>query len=73
LLSGPRYDLIVLVSKKPGRPQLYKRRFNFLVSKEQDDALKALFRRDGISPSEAVRRALGDYLKKKGVLNKTQK
>jgi hypothetical protein len=58
------------VTKTPGRPQLYERRFNFLISKSQDNALKSLQRRDGISPSEAARRALTDYLQRKGVLKK---
>ena len=61
-----------LVAKKRGRPGLYERRFNFLISSEQDAALKALHLRDGISPSEATRRALSEYLIKKGVLRKTK-
>ena len=61
------------MKKKPGRPALYERRFNFLVSKDQDDALRALHQRDGISPSEATRRALTDYLQRKGVLKKAKR
>ena len=60
------------MAKKRGRPTLYERRFNFMLSTEQDAALTALHRRDGISPSEATRRALSDYLRKKGVLRKTK-
>jgi hypothetical protein len=58
------------VAKKRGRPTLYERRFNFMLSPEQNAALKALHHRDGISPSEATRRALTEYLTRKGVLKK---
>jgi hypothetical protein len=40
------------------------------MSPEHDAALKALHARDGISPSEATRRALTEYLTRKGVLKK---
>jgi hypothetical protein len=61
------------VTKRRGRPTLYERRFNFMLSPEQDAALKALHRRDDISPSEATRRALDGFLTRKGVLRKAEK
>lgn len=61
------------MKKKRGRPALYERRFNFLISKDLDEALKKLHQRDGISPSEATRRALTDYLQRKGVLKKANR
>ena len=60
------------MAKKRGRPTLYERRFNFILSPEQDVALKALHLRDGISPSEATRRALTAFLTRKGVLRKAK-
>jgi len=60
------------VAKKRGRPSIYERRFNFMLSPEQDTALKALHLRDGISPSEATRRALDMFLIQKGVLRKAK-
>jgi hypothetical protein len=60
------------VAKKRGRPVQFERRFNFLISPEQDAALKALNVRDGISPSEAARRALSAFLTEKGVLKKSK-
>jgi len=60
------------VVKKVGRPATFVRRFNFLISPEQDAALKALHERDGISPSEATRRALTAYLIERGVLKTTK-
>jgi hypothetical protein len=53
--------------------RVYKRRFNFLISHELDRALTTLKERDGTPPSETVRRALTDYLRRKGVLKKTTK
>ena len=64
---------LVHVAKKRGRPIIYARRFNFMLSTEHDTALKALHLRDGISPSEATRRALTEYLRKKGVLGNTKR
>jgi len=61
------------VAKKRGRPTLYERRFNFMLSAEHDTALKALHLRDGISPSEATRRALTEFLTRKGVLRRTKR
>jgi ribosomal protein S15P/S13E len=43
-----------------------------MLSPDQDAALKDLHRRDGISPSEATRRALSDFLIRKGVLKKAK-
>jgi hypothetical protein len=49
------------------------RRRNFFISAELDSALEALKRRDGMPESETIRRALTDYLKRKGVLKKAKK
>jgi hypothetical protein len=48
------------------------RRRNFFISAELDRALEAIKKRDGVPESETIRRALTDYLKRKGVL-KTKK
>jgi hypothetical protein len=61
------------VAKHPGRPKQFERRFNFLVSKAQDKAMKLLQARHGTPPSETARRALDAYLKGKGVLKKTKR
>jgi hypothetical protein len=45
-----------------------KKQYGFLISPELAAGLKALKERDGIAESEAIRRALDDYLRAKGVL-----
>ena len=44
-----------------------KKAYTFMIDPELDAALKALKARDGASEGESIRRALVDYLKKKGV------
>ena len=44
-----------------------KKRYTFMIDPELADGLKTLKERDGASEGESIRRALVDYLKKKGV------
>ena len=44
--------------------------YNFYIDPELADGLKRLKERDGIPEAETVRRALNDYLVKKGVVKK---
>jgi metal-responsive CopG/Arc/MetJ family transcriptional regulator len=43
------------------------RRYNFFLPDDLDRALDVLKERDGISESEAIRRALTEYLKRKRI------
>ena len=45
-----------------------KKPYSFLIDLELLEALKALKDRDAAPESETIRRALRDYLKKRGVL-----
>ncbi len=45
--------------------------YSFFIDEELDVGLKALKRRDGMPEAEAVRRAIAEFLKRKGI--KTQK
>lgn len=45
-----------------------KKQYGFLISPELAAGLKALKERDGITESEAIRRALTEHLKSKGVM-----
>jgi metal-responsive CopG/Arc/MetJ family transcriptional regulator len=42
--------------------------YNFLIDADLADALKTLKERDGVAESETVRRALREYLQRKGTL-----
>ena len=44
-----------------------KKNYNFMIDPELAEGLKTLKARDGASEGESIRRALADYLKKKGV------
>jgi hypothetical protein len=44
-----------------------KRLYSFFIEPEQLRALKALQARDGVLPSESVRRAIDAWLRRKGV------
>jgi hypothetical protein len=44
-----------------------RRRYTFYIEPDQADALKMINERDGILPSEQIRRALDDWIEKKGV------
>lgn len=44
-----------------------KVRFHLLLTKQQREALRAVRERDGISESEQVRRAIDEWLERRGV------
>jgi hypothetical protein len=48
-----------------------RRRYAFWIEDDQIAALEAIRERDGVLPSEQIRRAIDDWLKKKGVDVKT--
>jgi len=50
-----------------------RRLFNFIISDDLAQGLKAVKERDGISESEQVRRAVGAWLQSKGVSMKPAK
>jgi hypothetical protein len=45
-----------------------KTRYNFMIDETQRDALRRIKERDGIAESEQIRRAIDDWLKRKGEL-----
>jgi hypothetical protein len=47
-----------------------KRRTSFFLEPEMGDGLKALKARDGVPEGEAIRRAVAEYLKKRGIVVK---
>jgi hypothetical protein len=49
------------------------KRLNFFLSTELRGALRRLRERDGVPDSETIRRALADYLTRKGVLKKSKR
>jgi Ribbon-helix-helix protein, copG family len=51
----------------------YTRLYNFRIDEELDAALKALKARDGLPESEAIRRALRDYLTRRGAFRSAGK
>jgi hypothetical protein len=44
-----------------------KRRTSFFLDPELGDGLKALKARDGVPEAEAIRRAIAEYLEKRGI------
>lgn len=44
-----------------------RRKYSFYIDDEQSDGLKLVKERDGILESEQIRRAINDWLDKKGV------
>jgi hypothetical protein len=44
-----------------------RKKYSFWIDGEQADGLKLVKERDGVLESEQIRRAIGDWLKKKGV------
>ncbi len=48
-----------------------RKRYSFFIDDELEAGLKALKRRDGMPEAEAIRRAVAEFLKRKGI--KTQK
>ena len=47
-----------------------KKRYTFFIDDELDAGLKALKERDGIVAGESIRRAIGEFLKRKGIATK---
>jgi hypothetical protein len=54
-------------------PVTPRRLYNFRIDAELDAGLKAVKARDGIGESEQIRRALLEWLKKKGVIKATSR
>ena len=50
-----------------------RRLYNFRIDPELDAGLKAVKARDGISESEQIRRALQEWLKKRGLVKRDRK
>jgi hypothetical protein len=50
------------------RPVVARKLYNFLIDADLADGLKALKERDGVSESETTRRALREYLQRKGIM-----
>jgi hypothetical protein len=55
------------------RPKQMHERLNFFLTREMRDALRRLHDRDGVAESETIRRALAEYLTRKGVLKKSKR
>ena len=47
-----------------------RKRYSFFIDEELEAGLKALKRRDGMPEAEALRRALAEFLKRKGIIIK---
>ena len=50
-----------------------RKRYSFFIDEELEAGLKALKRRDGMPEAEALRRALAEFLKRKGIIIKATK
>jgi hypothetical protein len=55
------------------RPMSPRKLYNFLIDADLANGLKALKTREGIPESEQVRRAIRDWLQRKGVLKAERK
>ncbi len=44
-----------------------RKRYSFWIDDEQSEGLKRVKKRDGVLESEQIRRAINDWLQKKGV------
>jgi len=44
-----------------------RRKYTFWIDPEQSEGLKSVKRRDGVLESEQIRRAINDWLEKKGI------
>jgi hypothetical protein len=64
--SSP-YNSIYGMSRITIRGMSRKKKYTFYITEELDTALKLLKERDGIAEAEALRRALAEYLQRKGV------
>ena len=47
--------------------------YNFYIDPELAEGLKALKNREGVPEAESIRRALAEYLAKKGVVKKAER
>ena len=47
-----------------------RKRYTFWIDDEQSQGLKVVKERDGVLESEQIRRAINDWLKKRGVTQK---
>ena len=50
-----------------------RRKYSFWIDDEQAEGLKAIKDRDGVLESEQIRRAINDWLQKKGVMKAKRK
>ena len=50
-----------------------RKRYAFWIDSEQQEALEEIRERDGVLPSEQIRRALNDWFKKQGVTVKADR
>jgi hypothetical protein len=50
-----------------------RRKYSFWIDDEQAEGLKAIKDRDGVLESEQIRRAINDWLQKKGVMKAERK
>jgi len=50
-----------------------RERYNFLIDPEQREALRFIKAREGVPESEQIRRAIDDWLKRKGILKSGRK
>jgi hypothetical protein len=50
-----------------------RKRYSFWIDHEQASGLKVVKERDGVPESEQIRRAINDWLEKKGVRGKTER
>lgn len=50
-----------------------RRKYSFYIDDEQADGLKRVKERDGVLESEQIRRAINDWLDKKGVAKTERK
>ena len=50
-----------------------RKRYSFWIDDEQADGLKVVKERDGVLESEQIRRAINDWLEKKGIKKSDRK
>jgi hypothetical protein len=50
-----------------------RKKYSFYIEDGQAEALKAIKERDGVLESEQIRRALNDWIEKKGVTAKAER
>jgi hypothetical protein len=52
---------------------LSRKRYSFWIDDDQAEGLKVVKERDGVLESEQIRRAIDEWLQKKGVKRKTER